>query len=378
MRRGAFAGLVLAVSVAACNDDGVVVVDDTIPAAPQALAASYYAGAVTVEWELGGGWDGETFRVYSRRVTDADFFLIADVTSCSDGLCSYVDWNVVAGETYEYRVSAIDPGSGAETLTASSVQVFVPTPTPPPVPSTTQVIALDGAAYFTWGADARSAADFSHYRVYQDASGTSYLLGETDSEGFLDLLAANGTTYSYFVTAIDTDGHESSGSAAASGTPRPDYSGEWIYDHFDDPTASGFRFPEDDATYPIVPGTDTSRDFHVETDAGGAWWLVPNVAASVAVYPTGFATTALKCGVGADADCVDVSVAPSSGYVTADVELLPQTSYVIRIGSGASAYHGVIRVAFQGFDQNGDAIMIFDWAFQLQAGNPNLMPRPGT
>lgn len=371
MRRAALVGLLLAVSVGACNNDEVVLVGDA-PAAPRALFASYYAGAVTVEWELAPAWDGETFRVYSRRITDSSYFMIADVTSCSGGLCSYVDWNVVTGETYEYYVAAWDAASGIETATASTVEVLIPSQVPPPVPDAPAVIALDGANYFTWGIDARNASDFSHYKVYQDAGTTSYLLGETDSEGFLDLLAANGSTYEYFVTSVDTDGHESAGSASAAGTPRPDFTGEWLYDHFDDPTASGFRFPDDESTYPIVAGTDATRDFRVETDAGGAWWLVPNT--DVYVYPTGFVTTALKCGVGADAGCTDVPVAPSSGYGTADVELVPQTSYVVRVGTGASAYYGVIRVAFQGFDQNGDAIMIFDWAFQLQEGNRNLTP----
>jgi hypothetical protein len=375
MRRAALVGLLLVVSATACNNDKVVIVGDA-PAAPRALTASYYAGAVTVQWELAPGWDGETFRVYSRRVTDSSYFLIADVTSCSGGLCSYVDRNVVSGQTYEYYVTAWRAGSGLETATASTVSVFVPTPTPPPVPNAPAVIALDGANFFTWGVASRSASDFSHYRVYQDAGSTSYLLGETDSEGFLDLLAANGSTYTYFVTSVDAQGHESARSAPASGTPRPDFHGEWIYDHFDDPTRSGFRFPDDESTYPIVSGTSSSRDFRVERDLGGGWWLVPNPTASptVFVYPSGFVTTALKCGVAADAGCTDVSVAPSSGYVRADVELFPQTSYVVRIGSGASAQYGVIRVVFQGFDQRGDAIMIFDWAFQLQAGNRNLTP----
>jgi hypothetical protein len=375
MRRAAPVGLLLAVSIAACNNDEVVIVGDA-PAAPGALAASYYAGAVTVEWELAAGWDGETFRVYSRRISDSSFFLIADVTSCSGGLCSYVDWNVVSGETYEYYVSAWDAGSGLETATASTVDVLVPSQTPPPLPDAPYVIALDGANYFAWGVDARGAGDFSHYRVYQDAGTTSYLLGETDSEGFLDLLAANGSTYEYFVTSVDTDGHESAGSVSAAGTPRPDYHGEWIYDHFDDPSASGFRFADDEGTYPIVAGSDGSRDFHVERDVSGSWWLVPNTGTSI--HQSGFATTALKCGVGADVGCTDVSVAPSSGYTVADMELLPQTSYVIQIGSGASAYFGVIRVVFQGFDQDGDGIMIFDWAFQLQAGNRNLAPPMGS
>jgi hypothetical protein len=364
--------ILLLVPLAACNNDSVLVPVGGVPAAPRALAASYYAGSVTVEWELGPGWDGEAFRVYSRRVSDADYFMVAEVTSCSDGLCSYRDSNVTSGQTYEYYVAAVDPTSGTETSTASTVEVFVPSVTPPPVPDDPFVIALDGANFLTWGTQSRGVSDFSHYRVYQESGANSFLLGETDSEGFLDLLAANGETYTYFVTAIDADGHESAGSASADGTPRPDFHGEWLYDHFADPTMSGFMFVADgDSESPVVAGTDANRDFRLETDVDG-WWLVPNVGTSV--YPTGFITTALKCGVGADPTCTDVSVAPTSGYVTTDVELLPQTSYVLRQGSGATANYGVIRVVFQGTDQNGDPIMIFDWAYQLQAGNPNLAP----
>jgi len=374
MRRGAWMGVLLLASLAACNNDEIVYVDDDVPAAPQALVASYYGGAVTVEWELGAGWNGETFRVYSRRTTDADFFLIADVTSCASGLCSYVDWNVVEDVTYLYYVSAVG-ATGVETSTASSVQVYVPVRTPPPVPTATEVIALDGATYFIWGANARSAGDFSHYRVYQDASGTSYLLGETDSEGFLDQLAANGTTYSYFVTSVDTDGHESAGSASASGTPRPDFTAEFMYDHFADPTMSGFRFQQDESTVAVGDGSLSDNHFRLETDVNG-WWLVP--MNGTAVYDAGF-TTALRCGVGADASCVDVAVAPSSGYTAADVPLAVESSYVLRvIGDDLLTHYGIIRVTHLGFDQNSDAIMIFDWAYQLQAGNRNLAPEPGT
>jgi len=374
MRRRALWGLLVLGSMAACDDDEIVIVDQQ-PAAPQALTASYYAGAVTVEWELGSGWNGETFRVYSRRVTDASYFLIADVTSCSGGLCSYVDWNVVPEQTYEYYVSAVSTGSGLETATASSVQVFVPTPTPPPAPNGPRLIALDGAAYFRWDANARTVPDFSHYRVYQDADGTSYLLGETDSEGFLDLLAGNGVTYAYFVTSIDADGHESEGSFAASGTPRPDFTAEFMYDHFADPAMSGFRFQPDESTLAVRDGNAAGNHFRFETDVNG-WWLVP--LNGTAVYDAGFTTT-LKCGVGADAGCLDVSVAPSAGYSLADVPLSVESSYVLSvIGDDGQTHYGVIRVTHLGLDQNADAIMIFDWAYQLQPGNRNLAPRPGT
>jgi hypothetical protein len=357
--------LATVLTLSACRDDVVVVGTD--PAAPQALTVGYYGGSVTVQWELASGWDGEPFRIYSRRVTDANWFFIAEVTSCISGFCSYEDLNVVPNQTYEYYVAAV--GSGGEASTAA-VSVFVPTFTPPPVPDVPYVIALDGANYLTWGVASRGVGDFSFYTVYLDDGGSTFLLGETDSEGFLDLRAENGITYSYFVTAVDNDGHESDGSALAAGTPRPDYHGEWIYAHEDVPALSGFRFQTDEGDLAIVDGNGATWDFRIESD-GVQWWLRTGTGA--AVHDNGgFITKALKCGVGADFDCTDVSVAPTTNYATGLFEMIPETTYVVRVNDGGQLYYGAIRVVFLGFDQS-DAIMIFDWAFQLQAGNPNLV-----
>lgn len=362
--------LAMLLSAAACSDD-VVYLDGTTPAAPRGLAASYYAGAVTVTWELSPSWNGEAFRVYSKRVTDSGWFFIAEVTSCIEDLCLYEDLNVLGGERYEYYVAAVGP-NGTETASNAVVEVAVPLFVAPPVPDGPYVVSLDNANYLTWGTAARGAGDFSHYRVYLDDGVSAFLLGETDSEGFLDLLAANGQTYGYFVSSVDVDGHESLGSVIAEGTPRPDFSGEWIYDHFAVPANAGFRFSEDESIVPIVDGNDPLRHFRLETDVDG-WWLVPGPDA--AVYPAGFATTALKCGPAADAGCVDLPVAPSSGYLVQDVNLVAQESYVLRvIGNDAQVHYGVIRVTLLGFDQNSDPIMIFDWAYQLQPGNLNLAP----
>ena len=374
MRRVAIGTLLMAVALTACDSDFIIGVDT--PAAPEALAASYYGGVVTVSWELGSGWNGDPFRVYSRRITDIDYFLIAEVTSCAASLCTYEDANVAAGETYEYYVAAVDMVSGAETPSDYSVEVFVPLAVAPPAPNSIRVIGLDAANYLSWGDGARSADDFSFYRVYQDAGGgVEFLLGETDSEGFLDLLALNGETYWYFVTSVDSDGHESDASLVAHGTPRPDFHGEWLYDHFDQPGLSGFRFSEDESTDPVMSGTSSDRHFRLEVDSQG-WWLVPGPLSSI--YPVGFETTSLKCQVAADAGCVDIATAPNSGYTSQDMPLDPQLSYVLRVvGNDGQLHYGVIRIDLLGFDQNDSALMIFDWAYQLQADNPDLVGSVG-
>lgn len=356
----------------ACEDDnGVVVIDGDEPAPPRALTAWYFDRAVYVTWELSPGWDEDAFRVYSKRTTDPDYFLIAEVTNCSAGLCSYTDVNVVPDVSYEYYVTAVDPVSGLETASPNSVEVFVPQPVPPPVPGGVRVVAMDNAAFIQWDGAARADSDFAFYRVYLDG-GTPLVLGETDSEGFLDLLAANGETFAYFVTSVDDLGHESGGSAAASGTPRPDFHGEWVYAYQDQPTLAGFRFQEDESVDPLVDGDAPSRHFRLEVDDVG-WWLV--AGSGTQFYQGAFETTALRCGPGADAGCTDIDLAPSSGYTNSDLPVDPQLSYVMRvIGADGQIHYAAIRVELQGFDQDGNAIMIFDWAYQLQAGNLSLAP----
>lgn len=373
--RGWKAGLLVAVmALAACESDRILVpVDGDGPAPPVGLDVRYYDRSVVVTWELAPTWNGEPFRVYAAPAGGA-YSMVAEVTNCSDGLCSYTDVNIQVGATYDYYVAAVGV-DGVEAPSAQALRITIPAYTPPPVPGGMEVIALDGANYLRWGDGARSAGDFSFYRVYLFFQGESFILGETDSEGFLDELAENGLTYEYFVTAVDEYGHESGGSVSAEGTPRPDYHGEYLYDYFAVPGISGFIFQEDEGFDPIVDGDDPFRHFRLETDAAG-WWLVPGPG--VSVYPSGFETTALRCGPGADATCVSLDYAPTSGYQVADLGLLTQTTYVLRVpGDDNQIRYAAMRVELLGYDQNGDPLMIFDWSYQLQPGNPALAPAAG-
>ena len=366
--------IAMAALTAACEDADTIFVPGNGPDAPRALAVAYYAGAVTVSWELGPYWNGEPFRVYSKRASDSGWFLIAETTNCIDEYCEYVDVNVFADTDYDYYVAAVDD-YGNEAATPQALRIHVPRWSPPPVPGGIEVVALDGANYLRWDDRARDAGDFSHYRVWLWLDGAGYLLGETDSEGFLDELAENGLTYEYYVSAVDADGHESDGSASGFGTPRPDYHGEVLYDWFSTPNASGFVFREDESIDPIVSGSNGTRHFRLEVDAGG-WWLVPGPG--VQVHRDAWATTALRCGPGADAGCTALDVAPTSGYGTDDTWLQGQTTYVLRVpGDDGKMRYAVLRVEMLGYDQDDRPLVIFDWAYQLQVGNPALAPIRG-
>ena len=369
-----FAVVGMALLLGACDNDNTVFVPvDEFPAPPEGLEGEYFNQAITLHWFLGAQWNGESFRVYGRRVGDASFLVIAEVTSCADGACEYTDTNIVESVSYEYFVSSVDPDTGAETDSDAVIVVSVPSFIPPPVPSGIDVVALDDTNYIRWSDNARSASDFSHYRVYLLTDGGATLLGETDSEGFLDELAENGVTSTYVVSSVDVYGHESLDSFESPGTPRPDFRGELVVSFADNPARSGFRFAESDELDPIVSGSSPSRHFRLETDAIG-WWLVPGPSADI--FPEGTFTTALKCGVAADPQCQDWTIAPTSGYTGGDVFLEPELTYMLRVvGDDGQLHYGAIRVALLGTDQTGAEIMIFDWAYQLQAGNPQLVGR---
>ena len=361
-----------AVLLAACDNDDTIFVPVANPAPPIGLDAGYYNRAVTVFWELSSGWNGEAFRVFSKRVEDASFLPIAEVTSCSAGNCEYTDTNILSNVSYDYFVSAVDPDTGVETDSDRTVRVPVPSFTPPPVPTDLEVVALDATNYIRWNDNARSDSEFSAYRIYllSDQGATEILLGETDSPGFLDALAENGVTSSYAVSSVDLFGHESGISSSRQGTPRPDFTGELVYSFMDEPDLSGFRFSESDQMDPIVPGGSLARHFRLETDLSG-WWLVPGPSAEV--FPEGVFTTELKCGVAADPQCQDWTTAPLSGYSPVEIAVEPEFTYVWRVVEGGGVVHyGAVRVTLLGSDQTGSELMIFDWAYQLQSGNPQL------
>ena len=108
--------VVLAAGLVACGDSGTVVVDPPAgPAAPLNLDGWYYARTVNLTWDLSASWRDESFRVYGKRLSDPDYFLIAEVTNCIGGSCTYSDINIVEDVSYNYFVAAVDPVTGAET-----------------------------------------------------------------------------------------------------------------------------------------------------------------------------------------------------------------------------------------------------------------------
>jgi Cellulase (glycosyl hydrolase family 5)/Fibronectin type III domain/Calcineurin-like phosphoesterase len=92
--------------------------------------------------------------------------------------------------------------------------------TAPAVPTGLTATAGDSKVTLTWAANGES--DLAGYRVYRrNADGTwpTTATASTTTNSWTDSGRANGTTYTYRITAIDTTGNESAASAVASATP---------------------------------------------------------------------------------------------------------------------------------------------------------------
>lgn len=374
-----------ALLVSGCDDEQIIIGGGDPPGEPEDFAAAFewvFEGftnsgqpvgypAARLTWNVPFDWDEEPFRVYGKRSSSSNFFLIATVTSCTENGCVYVDRNVQAGEFYEYYVATTNEATGEETPTDFREEVFVPANNVPAAPRPDTAVALDGAAYLRWTDDG-NGENVARYRVFLtriDGDTYLYQAGETDGLGYLDERAENGSVFGYRIAAVDTLGHVGALSAEVTVVPRPDRTAELVYAFGDDPSQSGFRFAADEATNPIVAGNSTSAHWRLETDASG-WKIVPLNGTQVTEFPG--RTTALSCGPGADEGCVAASRAPATGYQTTPLEVSPEFSYVFRVVDGGQVRHGVLRVTLLGQDQDGRDLMIFDWAYQLIPGDPRL------
>lgn len=376
-------GLMLA---AACGDDPDIIVQPVDPPdEPRDFFARYewvlegFDGtqpvgypSVELTWLPPSDWDGEVFRVYGKRTSSNTYSLMATVTSCTTSGCVYRDRNIAAGTDYDFYVATFDEGSGQETTSEFSEVVRVPSSARPAAPTTPDAVALDNAVFLRWGTPAGNAQNVSKFLVYLtslDGQASTYAVGQTDGNGFLDQRAENGSQYGYRIATVDTLGHVSNLSTEITAIPRPDFSGELVYAFADSAAVSGFRFQPDEGDNPILSGSSASAHFRVESGVNG-YQIVPLNGAQVTEF--GF-TSALSCGPGADAGCTAVRVAPTTGYGTAPVTIDPEYSYVFRVtGSDGQLHYGVVRVTMLGSDQNGKDLVIFDWAYQLIPNQPRL------
>jgi hypothetical protein len=308
-----------------------------------------------------------SYRVYSRGSTTGSFGLRGETTSNT-----FHDNGV---PHLQYYVTAVDVNGNESN---PSNRITVDERLQLEAPSTLSSISLNGAIELDWSDNAylSDPARFAWYRVYSAfydldtglCDAVWSLEGTTVSPEFLAGVLANGVPRGFGVSAISTEGYESLWSPLRQDTPRPDARNVLVYAFDANSALSGFRFWDDanqDGTAQpnelglVQDGNRTDIDFWVYRDpADSTLWLVPE-----------FSGTSIRLYANAPiGDLTDIDFAPVAGYTRNMIEAVPGYGYVFQIIEGSTVRYGALRVTHV-----GRSYLIFDWSFQTDAGNPELV-----
>jgi len=372
MRRALrYSALLLALAAAACQET----LFTSVPSTPANLIYELEPSGdpnqplgILLVWDGVSDVDLASYRVYSRGSSSGSFVLRGETTSNT-----FHDNGV---PHLEYYVTAVNDNGGESD--ASNV-ITVDERLQLARPATLSSISLNGAIHLDWAdnAYASNPARFKWYRIYSATydldnglcGATWSLEGTTVSPEFVASALTNGSPRCFGVSAISTEGYESLWSPLRQDTPRPDARNTLVFPLQQDATQAGFRFWNDanadgkgqsSELGLVESGNATDIDFRVTRGVGDTLWIEPVYSGTrMQVY-------------GQVADLTSIDFAPDSGYSRSMFQAVPTYGYVFEIVEGATLRYGALRVTHVGRDY-----VIFDWSFQTDVGNPELIRRGG-
>lgn len=317
-------------------------------------------------------WDDDleasSFRVYSRAGTSGTFSYRAETSSPS-----FHERGIPQLEYYVTSVSSSGGESNASAVVTVDERLTLPKP------AALSSISVNGAIFLFWSDNAATSEPdgFRNYRVYSAAWDIDAnrclepwrLEGSTVAPEFQVGALTNGTPLCFAVSAISVEGFESLWSPTRGDTPRDDARNVVVSTRQSADATAGFRFWRDqnaDGTVQpselgqVLPGSSPQADFSVERDPSGKIFLTPQ--------RTG--TTLTLYGSGPIGDLTDIDVAPLTGFSLTAREALVGWGYVFEMDGGDQfSRFGGLRVSHVGLN-----VVIFDWSFQRDPGNPELTP----
>ena len=317
-------------------------------------------------------WDGVTpenvsvYRVYSSADPASGFGLRGETTSLT--------FHDVGRPDLEYFVAAvsIDGFEGPP-----STSVIIDERLRLEDPSWLFGTSLNAAVHLAWADNAFATAPngFKQYRVYSspfshssgDCEGWS-LEGTTVAPEFLVGVLPNGVPRCFGVSAESIEGWESLWAPVWLDTPRPDARNIVVFADDVDVNLSGFRFFDDrnadgtaqfDELGIVMAGNRSDIDFRLTRDGNLNFFIEP--------VRTGTMVRAYDSDPVSDITAIDI--APEGGYSRLSVEAVPQFGYVFEMDGGDQfARFGGLRVTHVGREY-----AIFDWSYQTDPGNPELV-----
>jgi len=369
-----YSALLLALTAAACQET----LFTNVPSTPDNLTYELEPSGdpnqplgILLVWD--GVLDGDlaSYRVYSRGSSTGTFALRGETTSNT-----FHDNGV---PHLQYLVTAVnDNGNESDESNVITVDERLQLERP----STLFTISLNGAIHLEWADNAYTANPnrFKWYRIYSATydldtglCGANWSLeGTTVAPEFLASALSNGSPRCYGVSAVSTEGYESLWSPLRQDTPRPDARNTLVFAFDENQAQSGFRFWQDlnaDGNQQaselglVVNGNRTDIDFWVYRDpTDSTLWIQPEFTGTrMRLYDTSPVS-----------DLTDIDFAPAAGYSSNMIQAVPGYGYVFEIVDGTTLRYGALRVTHVGRDY-----LIFDWSFQTDVGNPELIRRAG-
>jgi len=310
-----------------------------------------------------------SYRIYSRASTSGAFNLRGETTSNTfhDNGVPHLQYLVTAVDVNGYESGNSNVITVDERLQLDSANWLTS-------------ISLNGAIHLEWSDNPYLSAPtrFKWYRIYSTdydldtgLCGTGWVLeGTTVAPEFLASAMTNGVPRCFGVTAVSREGYESLWSPLRQDTPRPDARNTLVFPYNQNQGQSGFRFWQDvngdgrtqaSELGLVQDGNLTNIDFWIYQDpTDSTMWIVPE-----------FSGTQIQ-SYGSVADLTDIDFAPELGYSRNMIQAVPGYGYVFKIVEGTTLRYGALRVTHVGRDY-----MIFDWSFQTDPGNPELLIRAG-
>ena len=189
----------------------------TPPAAPGTLTATAGDGSVLLDWPSSTDPNLAGYNVYRSTASGGPY---AQLNGSLVSFSIYTDAAVVNGTTYYYVVTAVNLGDQESGF--SNEASATPQGDPPPTaPTGLTASAGDGSASLDW--DDNTEPDLAGYLVHRGtASGGPYSQltpSPIAASAFADAGLANGVTYYYVVSAVDTGQNASGFSNEAAATP---------------------------------------------------------------------------------------------------------------------------------------------------------------
>lgn len=233
--------------------------------------------------------------------------------------------------------------------------VSEPDTTAPAIPRGMVSVTGDGKVYLSWYPN--TEPDLAGYNIYYSKStdGVYEIIGSTTSAYFIDAGVINGETYYYAVSAYDLNRNESELSMdLVFDTPRPEGFGVTLYNFNSFPNDAGYNFSK----YVVQNYTLNSTDIYYEYNQDNSGYYMNIGHPQTNIQDFGY-TESLD----------DVDYAPDDGWSRLGwVELIRGHSYIVWTQDNHFAKFRVTEIA--------PDFVKFDWAYQIDQGNPELTKFP--